>query len=186
MLIRSAALDDVAAMQAIYAPYVDETPISFEEAAPSVDEMAARWREVTERYPWVVAEVEGRVVGYAYATEHRSRPAYRWSVDVAVYVARETVRRGVGTRLYEVLLPRVAALGYANAFAGITLPNAASVALHERMGFTPIAVYAKVGFKRGRWHDTGWWQKGFAHPAQPTEPRREGDATRIQRPDSLP
>jgi phosphinothricin acetyltransferase len=171
-MIRSVTSGDAGALCAIYVPYVERTPVTFETAAPGAGEMAKRIAEVTATYPWLVHEEGGVLGGYAYASQHRVKPAYRWSVDVSIYVREGSGGRGIGRALYDSLLPRLAELGYANAFAGITLPNAASVALHERFGFRPIGVYAKVGFKLGAWHDVGWWQKTFAHPAVPQPPLR--------------
>lgn len=159
MHIRPATTADAAAIQAIYAPFVSETPVSFEEDVPSVEEMAHRIQQVQLKLPWLVCEEEGELLGYAYATPHRARAAYRWSVDVTVYTGPKARRKGVGRSLYTELLRQLTELGYFNAFAGITLPNDASVGLHEAMGFERIATYRNVGFKCGRWHDTGWWQK---------------------------
>jgi L-amino acid N-acyltransferase YncA len=114
----------------------------------------------------------GAVLGYAYASPHRERAAYRWSVDVAVYIAEQARRRGVGRQLYSTLFAMLVELGYYNAFAGVTLPNPASVGLHESMGFTPVGVYRNVGYKLGAWHDVGWWRRPLQPPAaDPAEPR---------------
>ncbi|MGD9695375.1 MAG: arsinothricin resistance N-acetyltransferase ArsN1 family B [Thermoleophilia bacterium] len=160
---------DARACAAIYAPYVRETPISFEEVAPTADEMAARMRRVIETHPWLVCERGGVVVGYAYASEHRARAAYRWSAEVAIYIHRDHHRQGVGRALYAELLERLRAQGFRAAFGGITLPNAGSVALHEAMGFRPIGVYRAIGWKAGAWHDVGWWQLDLL-PAGPEPP----------------
>lgn len=157
--LRTAGPSDAASIQAIYAPVVETTPISFEEVAPSVAEMAARIERFLDGYPVLVAERDGVVQGYAYGSRHRERAAYRLSCDVTVYVSEAARGQGVGRRLYEALLADLAARGYHAAFAAITLPNAASVALHEAVGFTHVGVYREVGFKFGRWHDVGWWQR---------------------------
>lgn len=159
MLIRAARVEDAAAIAAIYAPYVLETTISFEEVPPGVEEMAGRIASITEHYPYCVAEVEGAVIGYAYASQHRTRAAYRTSVDVAVYTVRGGQRRGVGRALYSALLPAAAERGYHAAFAGIALPNEASIGLHRAMGFNPVGIYREVGRKFGQWHDVSWWQR---------------------------
>ncbi|HKX79757.1 MAG TPA: arsinothricin resistance N-acetyltransferase ArsN1 family B [Novosphingobium sp.] len=159
MLVREATLEDALAIQTIYAPYVDKTSISFEEVAPNALEIEGRIATILSKHPYFVAEEGGRVVGYAYASEHRSRAAYRCSVDVAVYVAEGGQRRGVGRALYSALLSAAAAGGYHAAFAGIALPNDRSVGLHEAMGFVPVGVFREVGYKFGRWHDVGWWQR---------------------------
>ncbi len=158
-VIRSASVADAPSIQAIYAPYVEWTIISFEEVPPSVEEMALRIAACLEAYPYLVAEREGRVVGFAYGGRHRTRPAYRWSVDVSIYVAEHERRSGIGRALYDDLLSKLADQGYHAAFAGIGLPNPASIALHEALGFEPVGVYREVGFKFGRWHDVGWWQR---------------------------
>lgn len=156
---RSATAEDASALQAIYAPIVEGTAISFEERPPSVEEMTARITSTLERYPYLVAECGGRVVGYAYAGQHRMREAYRWSVDVSAYVAEDARGLGVGRVLYGALLSDLSSRAFHAAFAGIALPNAASVAFHEAMGFEPVGIYREVGFKFGRWHDVGWWQR---------------------------
>ncbi|EXS70606.1 acetyltransferase [Sphingobium sp. Ant17] len=158
-LIRSAMTGDACAIQAIYAPVVEHTAISFEEAPPSVVEMAARIEATLQDYPYLVAEQGGEVVGYAYASQHRTRAAYRTSVDVTVYIADGVRRTGVGRALYGHLLPDLAGRGFHAAFAGIALPNKGSIALHESMGFTPLGIYRDVGRKFGKWHDVGWWQR---------------------------
>lgn len=171
-MIRLATTADAAPLQAIYAPIVTGTVISFELTPPTVEEMADRIRKTIPAYPWLVLERDGRILGYAYAGAHRARPAYRWSVDVSVYVAEAGRRQGIGRALYERLLVLLQRQGYQAAFAGIALPNAASVALHQAVGFTPLGVYRDVGFKLGAWHDVGWWQRRIGdRPADPAEPR---------------
>lgn len=174
MKIRAATPEDAAAIQAIYAPVVRDTPISFEEQPPTVAEMAERIRTRLERFPWLVGEdASGRVNGYVYAGAHADRAAYRWSVDVTVYVREDCRRRGVGQRLYARLFAVLTELGYHQAFAGITLPNVGSVGLHEALGFQPVARFRNVGFKLGRWHDVGYWQRELRPPgdAAPADPR---------------
>jgi phosphinothricin acetyltransferase len=169
-VIRGATTADGAAVAAVYAPYVLESVVSFEEQPPNGDEMAER---IAGGHLWLVAELAGQVVGFAYGGPHRSRPAYRWSVEVSVYLAAHATGRGLGRALYGELLPLLGRLGYVSAYAGITLPNAASVGLHEAMGFTPVGVFKDVGFKHGAWHDVGWWWLGLQQqpPAQPAPPR---------------
>ncbi len=157
--VRPASVSDAAAIQEIYAPIVAETAISFEDEPPGVQEMAARIASTLQSYPYLAATRDGRVVGYAYATQHRSRAAYRRSVDVTVYVAGNARKSGVGRALYAALLPQLSKRGFHAAFAGIALPNAGSVRLHEAMGFEPVGIYREVGHKFGRWHDVGWWQR---------------------------
>lgn len=158
-LIRAATTADAPAIQAIYAPVVEHTAISFEETPPSVAEMAARIEVTMQDYPYLVAELDGQVAGYAYASQHRTRAAYRTSVDVTIYIAEGARRSGVGRALYGKLLLALAERGFHAAFAGIALPNQGSIALHESMGFTPLGIYHEVGRKFGKWHDVGWWQR---------------------------
>ena len=156
--IRLAEAADAEAIAAIYRPVVESTTISFETDPPDRDEIARRIADTLISYPWLVCELGGRVAGYAYATKHRVRAAYQWSVDTSVYVDAASRRSGVGRGLYRSLLAILAAQGFFNAFAGIALPNLASVALHEALGFEALGVYRRVGFKLGAWHDVGWWQ----------------------------
>jgi phosphinothricin acetyltransferase len=168
-MLRLATPNDAQAILAIYGPIVEETPISFETGAPSLAEMARRIRETLERYPWLVWDEAG-VCAYAYACRHRDRLAYDWSVDVAVYVAPGAQRRGLGRLLYRALLELLTAQNFTMAFAGIALPNAASVALHEAVGFRPVGVYQRAGYKLGAWRDVGWWQRPLAAPTVPPQP----------------
>jgi L-amino acid N-acyltransferase YncA len=159
MVIRDAdAARDAAACAAIYAPYVRDTPISLEEEPPTTREIAERIELTTLTHPWLVAENDVELIGYAYATRHRERACYRWATDVTVYVAPQSQRRGVGRTLYETLFKALADQGFRIACAGITLPNQASVGLHESLGFQPVGVYRNIGWKMGAWHDVGWWQ----------------------------
>jgi L-amino acid N-acyltransferase YncA len=162
---------------AIYAPFCLETAVSFETRAPDEAAMRERISTLTQRYPWLVAVSEtGDVLGYAYAGKHRERAAYRWSVDFTAYLAPEAKRRGIGTQLYRALMKICQCLGYYRAFAAITLPNEASVRLHEKIGFRPVGVYQRVGFKLGRWHDVGWWSMDLLPEGDaPTEPRSIGE-----------
>jgi phosphinothricin acetyltransferase len=136
---------------------VTGTVISFETEPPPADEMRRRIEATLERYPWLVCEHQGRVLGYAYAGAHGSRAAYKWSVDVSVYVHGEARRTGVGQALYASLFAALNLQGFYNAYAGATLPNPASVGLHESVGFRLVGVYRGVGYKLGAWHDVGWW-----------------------------
>ena len=163
---------DAAACLAIYGPFIRDTVISFEEVLPSVEQFAERIRAAQQAHAWLVFEDDGEVVGYAYATQHRSRAAYRWATDVTIYVAQSHHRRGIARRLYEALFDRLRAQGYQVACAGVTLPNEASVALHRALGFEPVGVYRRIGWKFGRWHDVAWWQLELelADGSQPAEP----------------
>lgn len=155
--IRVAQPEDAPAIQAIYAPVVTDTAISFEEVPPTAEEIGQRIAATLRAYPYLVAVREGLVVGYAYASQHRTRAAYRWAVDVTVYIAESERRTGVGRSLYEALLPILAKQGYRSAYAGISQPNPGSVGLHEQLGFQHIGTYPRVGYKLGQWHDVGYW-----------------------------
>jgi L-amino acid N-acyltransferase YncA len=157
--IRAATVADAAAIQRIYAPIVAETAISFEEVPPTVEEMAGRIASTLQTHPYLVAVDGGKVRGYVYASAHAERAAYRHSVNTTVYIAPEARRTGVGRSLYVELLAELKRRGFHAAFAGITLPNPGSVALHELVGFSPLGIYREVGFKFDRWHDVGWWQR---------------------------
>ncbi len=169
---RLARADDAAQVQAIYAPIVRDTAISFEAEPPDVAEVRRRIEGTLTTLPWLVRERDGEVLGYAYATPHRDRLAYQWSVEVSVYVAPHARGAGVGRSLYLPLLDLLAVQGLVNAYAGITLPNPASVGLHQALGFTPVGVYRESGFKEGAWRDVGWWQRRLRDlavpPAAPT------------------
>lgn len=169
--LRPAEPRDAGAIAAIYAPIVRDTFISFETEPPSAEIMAERIDALERRYPWLVATMGDEVVGYAYGSALRPRAAYQWSVEVTVYVAGTARGKGVGRRLYGGLLAVLRAQGFHGAFAGIALPNDASVALHEAVGFRPLGVYKEVGFKFGAWRDVGWWRLALADgAAPPSEP----------------
>jgi len=169
-LIRVATEDDAAAIAAIYAPYVLETAISFDEAPPTPEEMAAKVATILASYPFLVFEHDGQVIGYGYGSAHRAKPAYRWSVETTVYVDRHMHRRGVGRALYAALLDILARQGFHSAFAGIVPPNAGSVGLHEAMGFSYLGTFAEIGFKFGKLQDLGWWRRTLNEGAPDREP----------------
>jgi L-amino acid N-acyltransferase YncA len=171
-ILRLARPDDAPAIAAIYAPIVRDTAISFEVDPPSAEQMRSRIEKTLEMFPWLVAERDGAVAGYAYASRHRDRLAYQWSVDVACYVHADARRGGVGKRLYTALMRILPQQGLHRAYAGIALPNAASVALHESVGFVHLATYREVGFKHGGWHDVGWWEASLGAAAAHPEPPR--------------
>lgn len=154
--IRQATPEDAAELVEIYRPFVEQTAVSFETVTPTPKEFAARIESALEGWQWLVAESEGRCIGYAYASSHRARAAYRYSVETSAYIDGRYHRMGLGRALYLELLDDVIQKGYCNAFAGITLPNDASVALHRGLGFEPIGVFKAVGRKFGRWHDVAW------------------------------
>lgn len=173
--IRLATPGDAEQIAAIYAPIVLDTPISFEMVPPDAAEIARRISSVLPRKPWIVYVESGCVLGYAYAHTFRDRPAYRWTVETSVYVAAEARRRGVASGLYRELLDRLISQGFVTAVAGITLPNAASVALHKRFGFHPVGVVPRSGFKLGAWHDVGFWTRPLAEAAD--DPREPADVS---------
>jgi L-amino acid N-acyltransferase YncA len=170
--LRIATRDDASAVAEIYAPIVASSPISFELDPPDEQEMRRRIEATLAAYPWVVCEHERQVVGYAYATGHGTRAGYQWSVNTSVYVHRAFHRRGIGRALYRSLFNLLAAQGFVNAYAGITLPNDGSVGLHESTGFRPVGVYRHSGYKNGQWYDVGWWQRPLRPlPTVPQRPR---------------
>jgi L-amino acid N-acyltransferase YncA len=159
MTIRAARAEDAAAIAAIYNHYVLNTIISFEEQAVTDAEMAGRINDVVAGgLPWLVAEREGRVVGYAYASKWRARPAYRFSVEVSAYVDMNATARGIGSRLYEALFANLRERSVHVVIGGIALPNEKSVALHEKFGMQKVAHFSEVGYKFGEWRDVGYWQ----------------------------
>jgi len=156
--IRLAIEDDAAAIREIYAPFCENSIVSFEESAPSPGEMAGRIRKISEHFPWLVLDEDDVVAGYAYASAHAERAAYRWSVDAAVYVNPAFHRRGVGRALYTTLFDLLRQQGFFKIYAGISLPNPASTGLHEAMGFRLVGIYNGVGYKFGAWHDVAHYQ----------------------------
>ena len=161
LTLRPAAGADAAALLDIYRPYVEATAVSFETVVPSIDEFAARIARTAAGWQWLVAERDGRCVGYAYGSSHRERAAYRWSVEVSAYVLPAHHRRGIGRALYLRLFEDLRRKGFCNAYAGIALPNEGSVALHRSVGFEFIGIFKAVGRKFDRWHDVAWFQRGL-------------------------
>ncbi|HEM5997122.1 TPA: N-acetyltransferase [Streptococcus suis] len=159
--IRSARLEDAAELVAIYAPYVEKTAITFETQVPTVGEFASRIEKTLGKFPYLVAEEEGRVVGYAYASTYYARAAYDWTVELSVYVSREARGKGIGSLLYDALEEELTARGFKNFLACIALPNPASLALHEKRGYEQVAHFKNVGYKFGSWHDIVWLQKSL-------------------------
>jgi phosphinothricin acetyltransferase len=159
MTTRIASVDDAPACAAIYAPYVTDSVVSFEEVPPTPAEMAGRIAAALETHTWVVLEDGGRVRGYAYGGPFSGRPAYRWSCEVSVYVEHGRHRSGAGRRLYTAVFERLRERGYLTAVAGMTLPNEASAGLHRAMGFEPVGTYRRIGYKFGAWHDVHWTQR---------------------------
>jgi phosphinothricin acetyltransferase len=162
-VIRTATLNDATAIAAIYNPYIAETTITFEEQPVSTQEIEERISKVLAAgLPYLVVEHEERVCGYAYATPWRVRSAYRFSTETTIYIGQSHVGMGLGASLYQELLSQLCSYGAHVAIGGIALPNSASVALHEKLGFKKVAHFAEVGMKFGRWVDVGYWQKTLA------------------------
>lgn len=170
MLMRPARAEDAAALAAIYAPYVSSTAVSFETTAPTADDIAARIAKAQAGWAWLVCEDAGQVVAYAYAGAFAERACYRWSTTVSVYAGPGQQRRGLGRALYTGLLGLLAQQGFHSAFAGITLPNAGSVGLHQAMGFVPAGCFAEAGHKLGAWHDVAWFRRGLQPPGPSPAP----------------
>lgn len=169
MRLRVATVEDAPAMCDIYRPSVTDSAVSFEESPPDADEMARRVRETTARYPWLVAEREDDVAGYAYAGQFHPREAYRWSVTVSVYVDASHRRAGVGRTLYGALFELLRHQRFVNAYALVTLPNRPSVGLHESLGFERVGRLDSVGHKRGTWRDVGYWHRRLREPPEDPE-----------------
>ncbi len=171
-LIRTATVDDAPAITAIYAPYVDALSVSFEERAPTAKEIARRIQNLLPTYPWLIDELDGVVVGYAYATRFRERWAYRFAVETAIYIAPDRQRQGIGRQIYMALIRTLSAQGYTQALATIAVPNEGSIDMHEAVGFKRAGVWRGVGYKHGEWRDVGLWQRQLALPLPvPDEPR---------------
>ncbi len=165
--IRDADPADGAGCAAVYAPYVLDTAVTFETTPPTADEMAQRILAARDTHAWIVFEDGGRIVGYAYGGQFKDRAAYRWSCEVSVYLESTRRRTGAGRALYEALFERLAARGFRTAVAGMTLPNDASVALHAALGFEPVGVYRRIGWKHGAWRDVAWTQRSLGASADP-------------------
>jgi len=172
---------DAAGCAAVYAPFVEGSAISFEYSAPDAVEMGRRIAKLSATHAWLVAEDGGSVVGFAYGSPHRERAAYRWAAEVSVYVAASHHRRGVGRALYGALFELLSRQGFRTLCAGIALPNPASVAVHEALGFELVGVYRRIGYKDGLWLDVGWWQLqlGPASSAPSGDPAPPGPPVRL-------
>ena len=171
VIIRPAKTSDAAAIRRLYAPYVTHTAITFDEKVPTVAAMAHKIRDIKKTHPFLVAEHNDKLVGYAYATPFRPRASFRWSVETTVYVDPNYHRRGIARALYKLLLRMLKRQNFVTAYAVITLPGPASVALHESFGFKPIAVLKNTGYKLAAWRDVGLWEMRLNEPTgNPTEP----------------
>lgn len=170
--IRLATIDDAAQLLAIYAPFLDKTAITFETQLPTVAAFQQKMLEVQTQpknggKPWLVCEMDGKIVGYAYASKHRHRLAYQWSVESSIYLHPDYHRKGIGELLYTTLFKLLKAQGFQNVYAGITIPNAKSVGFHHSFGFKLVGIYEQVGFKQGSWHDVGWWRLAIGDFSNP-------------------
>jgi phosphinothricin acetyltransferase len=168
---------DAQACLNIYAPFVRDTSTTFEERVPTVEEFAGRIRTTGATHPYLVIEIDGQVAGYAYATQFRPRAAYRWAAEVTVYLGAGYRGLGAGRRIYEELFERLCRQGFQVLVAGVTLPNEASVGLHRAMGFEPVGVYRRIGWKLGAWHDVAWFEMDLFPPTEdaPAEPLKPGE-----------
>jgi L-amino acid N-acyltransferase YncA len=171
--IRLIRPDDTEPTLEVYKPYVEQTAISFEYEVPSTDEWNKRIASYASEYPWLVCEIDNEIAGYAYSSQHRTRTAYQWSVDSAIYLSEKFHGRGIAKKLYQTLFEILKLQGFVNVFAGITMPNEKSEQLHKRCGFYEIALYKNVGYKFGEWRDVKWLELNFVeHPMQPTTPKK--------------
>jgi L-amino acid N-acyltransferase YncA len=175
--VRRAGLADAARCQEIYAPYVEGTVVSLEEAPPSVAEMESRMAASLDTHDWLVLDSPAGVVAYAYGSTYRSRAAYRWACEVSVYVEPGRRRTGAGRLLYEALFASLVDRGYLTALAGMTFPNAASEGLHRALGFEPVGTWRRVGWKFDAWHDVLWMQRHLAPAAAPPDEIRNHPQT---------
>ena len=169
--IRMATPDDAAAILGLYAPYIENTAITFEVSVPALDAFKDRIVTISARYPYLVCCIGDTVLGFAYANTHMERAAYQWNATLSVYIRQGTGGRGMGTGLYHTLLGMLRLQNFKNVFGGITLPNEASVRLHRHFGFTSLCVYKNTGYKCGRWHDVAWYEKILGrHESGPNPP----------------
>jgi L-amino acid N-acyltransferase YncA len=169
--IRLVTENDAKQILEIYKPYILDTIITFEYEVPSLEEFLRRIKTVSSEYPWLVCLLGKTIVGYAYASRHRERTAYQWSVDAAVYLSAAFHRKGIARILYESLFSILRLQGYYNVYAGISLPNEKSVGFHKAMGFEEIGIYKKTGYKQGSWHNTAWFQLHLSeHKEEPVIP----------------
>lgn len=171
MPVRVVKPEDAESILKIYSPYITDTSVTFEIETPTIDDMRNRIINISHVYPWFVYEEDNEVKGYAYASKHRERAAYRWSVDFAVYVRTDSQGKGIGKALFTELIGAVTRLGYYNAFGVIALPNDRSIALHGSFGFIQAGITRNCGYKLGAWHDVGIWQLKLRDTeGEPAEP----------------
>ena len=166
MKIRLAKPSDARSLLDIYAPYVENTAITFEYEVPTIEDFAIRIEKTLEKYPYLVAEEDGVVLGYADASTYYARAAYDWAVELSVYVSQDAREKGVGSKLYDALEEMLEKMGYIHFLACISLPNEASLALHRKRGYQQVAHFPKIGYKFNRWHDIVWLQKSLDKEAR--------------------
>lgn len=175
-IIRMATPSDSEAILKIYAPYIEETAVSFETETPSAAEFARRIEEIIEKYPYLLYQIDGEIVGYAYASRHRERAAYLYDTDVSIYVLPQYHGCGAAYKLYNCLFAILKELGYYNAYAAYTVPNEKSRRFHEKFGFKLIGTHHKTGYKFGKWHDVVWLEKVInEHGENPDEVKSIAD-----------
>ncbi len=171
MLIRPVQIQDTQAVLHIYTPYILTTAFTFETTIPTIEEFEERIKTYTQKYPWLVAEDDGMIIGYAYAGKHRDREAYQWCVESSVYVQENYHGKNVAYELYTQLFKLLKQAGFINVYAGVTQPNPKSISFHTKMGFEHFATYKNIGHKLGKWHDVAWLVKVINehsdHPATP-------------------
>lgn len=170
--IRLIKEEDCAAILDIYGPFISNTTITFEYVVPTLHEFTQRIRNISVQYPWLVCEIKDQVVGYAYASRHRERAAYQWSVDVSVYIKADYHRKHIAKALYTALIKILKLQGYINAYAGITVPNEKSKYFHEGFGFKSVGIYHNEGYKHGAWHNVEWLEYAISeHSLEPASPK---------------
>lgn len=169
--IRPVKISDADFCLSLYSKYVIGSAVSFELEAPSLEEFSNRIDTISKRFPYLVAEENGALIGYAYASAYRDRAAYQWNVEVSIYVEEHKKKSGVATSLYNNLFAELERIQVCKAFAVIALPNDASVGFHSKMGFEKFAIYKKVGFKLNQWHDVLWMEKILQSPDTPITPK---------------
>lgn len=170
--IRLATEEDSDSLLKIYGEFITNTAVTFEVTIPSVLEFSQRIKNVLEKHPWLICEINGENIGYAYASKHRERAAYQWSVDVTVYISPKYHRKHIATALYTALIELLKVQGYYNAYAGVALPNIKSEGFHEFFCFKPVGVFHNVGYKFNEWRDVKWFELAISeHSKIPSSPK---------------
>jgi len=168
--LRLAKPEDAEKILKVLAPYIRDTAINFEYEVPDTEEYAKHIESISRKYPYIVCEIEGEIVGFAYASAHRSKSAYMWNAELSVYVDKDYLRLGIGHSLYSALIDILKLQNFENVYGVVTIPNENSEWLHRSMGFELVAVYRKTGFKLGRWHDVAWYVKYIGNHITPPRP----------------